>query len=476
VDFLYFTDLETSDPKVVSGQPAKCGKAASGSQRYRYAYTAGATSVTSYDSSPDSGTCNQIRFVSGDTINGPMHSNDRVYICGTPTFRGDASTTAPGSVTANPPSSNLWAPDTNCSNSPSFQGKYGKMFWQSKLTAPDSNTTLACYADPTRTGCGGIPASLRKGCLYTGPTLVNFNSNGTMNVYSPYSRKSYNGCLKGQNVAPPSDWNGVIYVQDIPSSSSDPNYTSWSKSGGLCNPPGSVTSPLTAQPLLINTASETKPLGLPRSNETLGYGFTYPCNTGDAFVQGTLKGQVTVGASSNIITTGSILYHDKSAGATSYQGSDLLGLIANGFVQVYHPICASSCGSAGTGNEFTTAGSQSLFGQAWPPRSLVNPEINAAIFAVNDSFVVQSWGSGDTNKLGSSGSSPGVLSVFGTIAQENRGAVGTGSGSTPTTGYLKNYNYDSRLHYLEPPYFLNPSSQPTFSARTFKELKPAYSG
>jgi hypothetical protein len=466
VDFLYFTDLETSDPKVVSGQPTSCGKASSGAQQYRFSYTAGTTTVPAYSSS-----CNQIRFVTGDTINGPMHSNDRVYICGTPTFKGDASTTYPGAVTSNPPSATLWAADTSCTNNPSFQGKYSKMYWEQKLTPPDSNTALACYADPNRSGCTGIPTNLRKGCLYTGPTFINFNADGTMNVYSPYTRKSYNGCRNGQNISMPSDWNGVIYVQDIPSSTSDPNYTAWSKSGGGCNNPSSVTAPVVAQ-ALVDT---NKPLGLPRSNETLSYGFSYPCNAGDVLVQGTLKGQVTIGASSNIIATGSVLYHDKSVGATSYQGGDLLGLIANGFVQVYHPICSSSCGSSGTNNEFTTAGAKTLFGQAWPPRSLVNPEINAAIFAVNDSFVVQNWGAGDTNLVGTGGS-PGTLSVFGTIAQENRGAVGTGTAATPSTGYLKRYNYDSRLRYLEPPYFLNPSSQPTFSARTFKELKPAYAG
>lgn len=470
VDFLYFTDLETSDPKVVSGQPSKCGKATSGAQRYRYAYTAGATSVPSYDSSPGSGTCNQIRFVTGDVINGPMHSNDRVYICGTPTFRGDASTTAPGSVTANPPSGNLWTGDSGCSNSPQFQGKFSKMFWQEKLTPPDSNTALACYADPNRSGCAGIPTNLRKGCLYTGPTFINFRSSGNLDIYSPYTRRSYNGCRNGENVAMPSDWNGVIYVQDIPSSPSDPNFTSWAKSGGGCNNPSSVTAPVVAQSL----KETNKPLGLPRSNETLAFGFSYPCNTGDVLVQGSLKGQVTIGAANNIIATGNVLYSDKPAGATSYQGGSLLGLIANSFVQVYHPICASSCGGSSNNNkEYTSAGSLSMFGQAWPPRSIVNPEINAAIFAVNNSFVVQNWGLGETARVGTSGN-PGTLSVFGTIAQENRGAVGTGSGATPTTGYIKNYNYDSRLRYLEPPYFLNPSSQPTFTARTFKELRPAY--
>ena len=38
--------------------------------------------------------------------------------------------------------------------------------------------------------------------------------------------------------------------------------------------------------------------------------------------------------------------------------------------------------------------------------------------------------------------------------QKFRGAVGTGS--PVVTGYLKDYWYDDRLRYRNPPYFLNP--------------------
>jgi hypothetical protein len=42
--------------------------------------------------------------------------------------------------------------------------------------------------------------------------------------------------------------------------------------------------------------------------------------------------------------------------------------------------------------------------------------------------------------------------VNGAISQKFRGAVGTTGG----TGYLKDYNYDDRLRYQEPPNFLDP--------------------
>ena len=46
--------------------------------------------------------------------------------------------------------------------------------------------------------------------------------------------------------------------------------------------------------------------------------------------------------------------------------------------------------------------------------------------------------------------------VYGAIAQKFRGPVGTGNGLTPSTGYRKEYVYNDRLRYREPPYFLDP--------------------
>jgi hypothetical protein len=34
--------------------------------------------------------------------------------------------------------------------------------------------------------------------------------------------------------------------------------------------------------------------------------------------------------------------------------------------------------------------------------------------------------------------------------------VGTGSAASPASGYLKDYQYDDRLKYREPPQFLDP--------------------
>ena len=73
--------------------------------------------------------------------------------------------------------------------------------------------------------------------------------------------------------------------------------------------------------------------------------------------------------------------------------------------------------------------------------------IHAAILTVKHSFRVQTY---------ERGAPLGTLSVFGTIGQLYRGAVGTFSGSSPSTGYSKDYTYDQKLRYTSPPHFLDP--------------------
>ncbi len=76
-----------------------------------------------------------------------------------------------------------------------------------------------------------------------------------------------------------------------------------------------------------------------------------------------------------------------------------------------------------------------------------NPTIDAAILAINHSFIVDNW---------ACGTSLGTLTVSGAIAQEYRGTVGTHSGSTIVSGYAKGYSYDYELRYHQPPFFLDP--------------------
>lgn len=63
-------------------------------------------------------------------------------------------------------------------------------------------------------------------------------------------------------------------------------------------------------------------------------------------------------------------------------------------------------------------------------------KINASIYAFNESFYVQDYNEGDPK---------GQLTIFGSLMQNYRGAVGTFSGNNIVTGYYKNYIYDNKI-------------------------------
>jgi hypothetical protein len=109
----------------------------------------------------------------------------------------------------------------------------------------------------------------------------------------------------------------------------------------------------------------------------------------------------------------------------------LAGLIANNFVRVFHPVTFGS----GTGGCIENNGPGTI-------------QIDAAILALNHSFITDNW---------YCGSPLGTLTVNGAIAQKFRGTVGTHSGGTVVTGYSKDYNYNDTLRFREPPFFINPT-------------------
>jgi hypothetical protein len=110
----------------------------------------------------------------------------------------------------------------------------------------------------------------------------------------------------------------------------------------------------------------------------------------------------------------------------------VLGLIANDFVRVYHPIQ----NLRNNGRDCDNA-----------PGTLNNVQIDAAIMALNHSFMVDNYFCGGPI---------GTLEVNGTIIQKYRGPVGQSSSGTVVNGYIKDYNYDDRLKTRQPPHFLDP--------------------
>jgi type II secretory pathway pseudopilin PulG len=152
---------------------------------------------------------------------------------------------------------------------------------------------------------------------------------------------------------------------------------------------------------------------------------------GNVYVKGDYSGQLTIAAQNDIIINGNL----------RRSGSGMLGLIANNFVRIYHPFCkkgVTSCTTDMGQTERDKCGSGENSAD-----SLEDLEIDAAILAIEHSFIVDHYDCGDTL---------GDLNVEGALAQKYRGPVALGSQS----GYVKNYVYDDRLHYQEPPFFIDP--------------------
>jgi type II secretory pathway pseudopilin PulG len=397
IDFLYFTDYEIQDPEI-SGEGSGCVK---------------------YEWAGRSSSCTSIQFGKNDVINGPLHSNDTLLICESE-FNGNVTT----SNSQNKGSGRLYLIPSGCGTA-DFKTGIG---YAPTVGMPATNSQMK---RETRSDLKtqGVPSP---GCLYTGPTSIVFNSDGTMTVKSPWTKKTQvtgdpntggsTPAMCGTTTALRSSSGATItvpdrnlvYVQNVPTVSSDPNYWSKNESG---------------QP---SCKKNGNPLGYPISKE-YSSSSAYGCKNGDLFVQGTLKGQVTLAAENYVYVTGDIVYKDSS--------TDILGLVGNNAVWVWNPM--------------DDDGDKLLSGS--------NREIDAAILSVAHTFQVQNYKY--TGKRGD-------LTIKGAIAQKFRGPVGTSSGGVIVNGYVKDYNYDPRLKYTAPPKFLSPVTT-TYGVTTWMDTPAA---
>jgi hypothetical protein len=259
-----------------------------------------------------------------------------------------------------------------------------------------------------------------------------------MKVWSPWTRTTRAGCgtppLDGTTSIPIPN-NNLIYVQNVPEGQA-PYGTKPDPGTGAC-PGGWIGD---GYPLAGTTTSGDYSQTLDEAK----------CTYGTAYIEGTLKGRLTIAAENNVVITGDLTY---SGGRT---GTDALGLIANESVKIYHPVKCTSYSwwtreCSGGQNLDRPNGSK-----------FVDPQVNAAILTLEHSFIVQQY---------QFGSGLGDLNLFGTIAQRFRGPVGTTGGST---GYSKKYVYDTRMRYAPPPYFLDPVRS-AWGVKTYSELTPRYS-
>jgi hypothetical protein len=374
-----------------------------------------------------------------------VHSNDTLNICGG-TFKQRVTTANPKRDS----SGNLYA-QSGCSGTPTFSA--GAPQNAALITMPPPQQQL----DQVRTDISTkVPSP---GCLYTGPTKITFSAssgNAYMNVISPWTIKTQVvgnpatggsspafcgtpgdpnktqaqnlGTLAGAggqtiSIGPDSQlYNNLAYVQGVPNSSSNPNY--WASTASPYQNGYSCTGQ--------DGKATGNGIGYPITNEIVPTTAAYDCRSGDVFVQGTMHGALTINADHFAFITDKLVYSDAA--------HDILGLVGSGSVWVWNPLqCTSfkadkSCASSKAYLTFEASSSSSSCART----------INAAILSNYHSFEVQNYDSGTFN---------GYLCVTGSIAQKFRGPVGRSDGSS---GFYKNYSYDTRLLNSPPPKFPTP--------------------
>lgn len=422
IDFLYFTDYEIQDPAFTLN----------GSGTTTCANPKHAWEVAGYRYG-----CQEITFGSGDELKGPVHSNDIMHIC-------DAKFT--GNVTSAYPTSPYYKNTTggDKTSGPSAGTCSGQNFAKtptqsSSITMPPTNSDMRKETQVN------LPTEVpRAGCLYTGPTKITFTGDGFMTVRSPWTNYTRAGAIQtpaagvtleacgtpgltglgsaaGQSIKVPD--NNLVYVQGVSATPGDPNY--WSSStrppapgfGGCTGVDTSVSGNGLGYPTKVGTRSEKAPSST-----------AYECRNGDLFVEGAVKGRVTLAASNYVYVTGNITYKDPDL--------DTLGLVGGKAVWVWNPI--------------NTANAVML--------TDTDRTIHAAILSVENTFMVQNYNTAPSR---------GKLYVTGAIAQKYRGIV------SQSGGYIKRYVYDTHFETAAPPKFLSPVST-TYGTTSIADVAAAF--
>lgn len=463
INYLYFTDFESSDPSIT-------GETQSGSTtrlcvpQHMWERTYSSTTA-----------CDPVQFANGDVLTGPVRSNDEFTVCGATFAKRVESGAADG----------VYNVPSGCRYTATFAAASSSLRQPAHVPTIDLPATNTNLAQETRYDLTDSTVP-RPGCLYTGPTSITFNGNGYMTVVSPWTKATQiaigsDGKMTG---ATPSQCgaldqlrsatgatiktlpSNLVYVQDVPTPSSNNDPNAWASTeqpttitaNTMCNQAYS-----SSQRKWVATSSYGNGLGYPRANEytgNLGATGLYGCRSGDAFVKGGFSGAMTVGASNYLYVTGDITYVNAT--------TDILGLVGQTAVTVWNPVSCStyltvrtSWGSSTTTNICDTSyGSSQLLARS----AGASITINAAVASNQGTFQLQNYGYG---------AQLGNLNVVGSIAQEYRGAVGVSYGDGHVTGVKKNYGYDNRLLSTAPPKFLQPVST-SYGPTTVVEVPPAF--
>lgn len=469
---IWWSTYEADDPALrgTTSTPPRCG--------YNYPkYDGPNTTATEV--------CSPVVFASGTQVYGPIYSNDSIYITGKPTL-GPVQTADPKCLFVD--ESTALAKSQRCITKASQETKprATRTVTQTTATFTTSNSGQSNHPLPTTDSTLEQYAGY-DGCVYTGPTTIEFDATDKMTVWSlgttskpvtsttPACPSTHNASGATTNTAAvpnKTHGDGVIYVKTATTCTAGANpFDNYTKSKGTNGTAAQYTA-------TTNVYDFFGAQPYPRTN----------CE-GDAFVSdnpssGGVSGQLTVATDNNVVITGTIKYKDCGTAfasthlhpchfnATGTLTNDSLGLIAQNYVIVNHPVKTVCTTITTRGKKIktckqtnavlaTTCKSTQL---GKPTAAVCNPvadstsstlTIDAAVLALHHSFTVDNEGLIDTrgNDFGLGGLN-GTLKVFGSIDQKWRGTVGI----VGTSGYVKNYDWNSIGAIITPPHYLAPST------------------
>ncbi len=497
IDYVLFSDYQTQDPQwpgAYSDTPSAMTLCAN-----RYWYTAGKVgpgTASANGTTRNNNYCEWAEILSTEKFGGDSHTNDVWF------FDGNIPSTVSAGIMSSScppptcPAGHNWI-DGSALSSPSFPetGVLSSNSIPATSGGISGTTTPGGSLNPIYTPILPLPSanvSLKadaaaSGCIFTGPTRIKFMGDGTMQVTSPDTKSlaasPYCTILSGGSLkagSPTSDptvtistvpnsagYNGVIYVQSLPTLTTDPNYATSTKPATGTN----TQAPTCA--IKNTTTGGTKPFVIPSQESSLfapstgDYGgfpsaqdqsptlptAWFDCTQGDIYLQGALQGQVTLAAENNIGLTGSTYYADSyvtsggspvavtdpNYGSVPNNSTNMLAVVPNNYLYNYNPINSA-------GNKVTDwlPYQPSTFPTTFDATKQGNVVYDFSAVAINHCFGTMNPNKGITNG--------GQIHLYGSIAQKYRCIVGIGS-----NGYSKNYTYDVRLRGASPPFFLDVS-------------------
>jgi len=416
VSFVWYTKYETGDPAIY-GEPLK--------EKEPATYYTECSKF--YGERPaDGGTprrCINNFFINGESVNGPMHTEDHAGVCGSPVFGRTENDRIEFGHAYGKPEDEGYSGEGVCSEvKPVFKGKHVLPKEVVSIEPPPGDEELKHIVEPAYEYTGKTEIILEDGTM----TVIKWEEEPTAKTWIT---KTSTG------VAYPA--NGIIYV------------------AGGCSVAYSPYGP--------------KPK------------YTEDDKCGNVYVHGEYTNSLTIASENDIIINGNITT-PTTAGVPNTNA--LLGLIANNFVRVYHPVEETYPASGSKKETCKTNGQKEVekyigsgkceytddAAECDAPNAstdLSNPTVYAAMLAVKHAVIVDNYICGEP--------SLGNLDVYGAVAGlYTNGFTGEFSGSSIIHGYPYDANYDDRLQVEEPPHFLNPIEASWFVQRETLAPNPNY--